>query len=103
MSNPTTLPINTNDIVIRVDTGGPITISNADGCDREELLVEYGVDVVAMARAGYNAYGRKAEWKTYDFKMMPTWANLGLTIQQRWCEAVNAIVEEGLEREYYGQ
>lgn len=56
------------------------------------LLEDYHENIILLAEAGYNAYGTKADWKTYDYKPMPTWAELGLAVQSRWCEAVNAVL-----------
>lgn len=48
-------------------------------------------DDVQLAARGYNAYGAKAGWTTYDGKPMPTWDKLGEVVQGRWIEATREI------------
>lgn len=44
-----------------------------------------------FAEIAFNAYGEKAEWKTWDGKPMPQWDAVGEVVQQRWVAAVKAI------------
>lgn len=60
------------------------------------IVGEYGRGTVRHAFAGYEAYGNKARWKTWDNKPMPHWVELGVDVQRRWCEATLAII--GSER-----
>ncbi len=48
---------------------------------------------VTLAQIGYEAYGFKAEWKTWDGKAMPTWADLGDVVRGRWQAAASAIIK----------
>lgn len=59
---------------------------------------EYGRGTVRHAIAGYDAYGSEARWKTWDNKPMPSWVELGIKVQRRWCAATVAII--GSERGY---
>ena len=45
---------------------------------------------------GYDAYGSAAQWRTFDGRPMPTWADLGTSdtgreTQRRWEVAADAI------------
>jgi len=37
------------------------------------------VNIEALARIGYEAYGAHAEWKAFDGRPMPRWDDPGLT------------------------
>lgn len=46
----------------------------------------------SFAQIGYEAYGLKADWKTWDGKPMPTWTDLGDVVRDRWQAAAEAII-----------
>ncbi len=78
-------------------------IKNTDPNDTLEMtsppLDGFHPNTIVLAEIGYNAYGEKAGWKTYDFKPMPTWEKLGVIVQERWCAATDAITDAYLEGE----
>lgn len=43
------------------------------------------------AESAFNAYGDKAEWKTWDNKPMPRWDAVGDVVQARWIAAVKDV------------
>lgn len=51
-----------------------------------------------LAKAGYQAYGDKAEWKNYQGLPMPTWDDLPENIKIYWESAAEAIAQIISER-----
>jgi hypothetical protein len=48
----------------------------------ERMLEELNFEI--MAHYMYDAYGRTAEWLTWDDKPMPQWNDLGKDVKARW-------------------
>jgi hypothetical protein len=46
---------------------------------------------VYLARKAYNAYGDKANWKTFDGRLMPKWEHLTVAVQENWKAAAMAV------------
>lgn len=64
-----------------------------------ELEAEHGSDgnERSLGQVGYDAYGKTADWKTFDGRPMPTWEQLGATeagreTRRRWEVAANAVL-----------
>ena len=51
------------------------------------------MNIEALARIGYEAYGAHAEWKAFDGRPMPRWDELRPDIKEKWAVAANAIVD----------
>ena len=52
----------------------------------------------SLGEVAYRAYARATQFKTYDGRRMPAWADLGNTIQEAWEAAGNAAAEIGSNR-----
>lgn len=50
-------------------------------------------NVLKLAKIAFDAYGEKAEWKTWDKRDMPQWNEVGEAIQERWVAAIRAVLE----------
>lgn len=46
---------------------------------------------IPYAESAFNAYGEKANWKTWDDKPMPQWNEVGEEVQSRWLAAVKDV------------
>lgn len=49
--------------------------------------------IETLSEIAFNAYSEKADWKTYDNKRIPSWDEIGITIQLRWFASTTAIIE----------
>jgi hypothetical protein len=52
------------------------------------------IDMDALARTAYEAYGRHVGWKNYQGLPMPIWSELPLDIQGAWTAALVAVWNE---------
>jgi len=55
------------------------------------------MNIEALARIGYEAYGAKADWKAYDGKPMPQWVELPQHIRDKWMAATEAILDTAVK------
>jgi hypothetical protein len=55
------------------------------------------MNIEALARIGYEAYGKKADWKAYDGKPMPQWHELPQHIRDKWMAATEAILDTAVK------
>lgn len=46
-----------------------------------------------FAQEAFNAYGDKANWKTWDGKPMPHWDAVGDDVQGRWVAAIKRVFQ----------
>jgi hypothetical protein len=51
-------------------------------------------DYEYYAKLAFNAYGDKANWKTWNNLPMPQWNEVGEEVQSRWIAAVKAVIKE---------
>lgn len=56
------------------------------------MTIERWDTIEDAARDAYTAYGLHTQWKNYQGKVMPTWTDLPLPIQQAWAAAVRRIL-----------
>lgn len=52
---------------------------------------------IDLGQVGYEAYGERAGWKTFDGQDMPHWANARDDIKDRWRAAAEAVAESVAE------
>lgn len=50
-------------------------------------------DPVELARIAYQAYGDTTDHKNFRGEPMPTWGDLGETIQAAWIAAARAVAD----------
>jgi hypothetical protein len=50
----------------------------------EKDLTDKSMNTTELAHAMYDAYGLKADWKTWDGKQMSDWEGIGETVRGRW-------------------
>ena len=60
---------------------------------QEQLLKE---QQEYLAKEGYEAYRREANWQTFDNRDMPTWDQIGEIVQNRWMAAATRIIVANL-------
>lgn len=77
------------DVFISIDSNGEL-IGEPEVVKHTEEL-EYPKEEVA--EVAFNAYGDKANWKTFDGREMPKWGAVGDDVQQRWVAAIEAVVK----------
>lgn len=53
---------------------------------------------IGYGKTAYEAYGRDADWKTYDGRPMPTWDDLTEAVRGHWIAAALAVESEAHER-----
>ena len=51
------------------------------------------LDMEQLAEAGFNGYGDRASWRTWDGKRMQYWSEVGREVQERWIAAAAVIAD----------
>ncbi len=59
----------------------------------DETEDEFSDETRELACIGFNAYSERADWKNYEGKPIPKWDELRSDIIEKWCVAVEAIVD----------